>query len=568
MVLQHSGRRAWPKGVHIRRFCAIAGLIVFLAVSLGCPSGFAAEPKRVMLLHSFGRDFKPWSEYAKTIRTELDRQSPWPLDIIEFSLVTARFSDENPEAPFIEYLRVLFAKHPLDLIVSIGAPAANFVQRHRQELFLTTPMIFTTVEQRRIQFANLTENDTVVAVAHDFPAVIENILRVLPETKTIAVVNGNSSLEKLWLQDLQKDFAPFSDRVSFIWWNDRSFEDILKQAPALPPHSAIFWHLMNVDAAGVQHEGEKALARLYAVANAPIFSFADVFFGRELVGGPMHSVLEGSRETATAAIRILGGEKAGEIKIPPTRFAAPKFDWREMQRWGISENRLPSGSEILFRNPTAWEQYRAYILAVIAAILIQSALIFWLLYEHWRRQRAEILVLSTMSELTNVNRMATVGQLSASIAHEVRQPLAAILANAQAALRWLEKANVEEVREGLKGIVSEGHRASDIITNLRAMFKHDVQEKALVDVNKIVLSVLALVRIDLQKQKIELRTQLDDQIPEVLGSEVQLQQVISNLVMNAIEFDGFIANSRAAHKNRTEPIQYSACVDRRHRDRH
>ena len=140
-----------------------------------------------------------------------------------------------------------------------------------------------------------------------------------------------------------------------------------------------------------------------------------------------------------------------------------------------------------------------------------------------------------MSELTHVNRMATVGQLSASIAHEVRQPLAGILANAQAAVRWLEKANVEEVRESLNGIVSEGFRASDIITNLRAMFKHDVQEKTLVDINKLVLSVLALVRIDLQKQKIELQTQLDDRIPEVLGNQVQLQQVISNLVMNAIE---------------------------------
>jgi hypothetical protein len=125
-----------------------------------------------------------------------------------------------------------------------------------------------------------------------------------------------------------------------------------------------------------------------------------------------------------------------------------------MQRWGISESRLPPGSEIMFRNPTAWEQYRAYILAVIAAILIQSALIFWLLYEHWRRQRAEVLARNTMSELTHVNRMATVSQLSASIAHEVRQPLAGILANAQAALRWLERANVEEVRQSLDGIVS------------------------------------------------------------------------------------------------------------------
>ena len=323
LELQLNGRKAWHGHFTSVEFCATAGLVVFLVVSLGCPAGFAAESKRVMLLHSFGRDFKPWSEYAKTIRAELDRQSPWPLDIIENSLVSARFSDENAEAPFVEYLRTLFAKYPLDLIVSIGAPAANFVQRHRQQLFLTTPMIFTTVEQRRIQFANLTENDSVVAVAHDFPAIIENILRVLPDTKTIAVVNGNSSLEKLWLQDMQKEFAPFADRVSFIWWNDRSFEEILKQAAALPPHSAIFWHLMNVDAAGIQHEGERALARLYAVANAPIFSYADVFFGRELVGGPMHSVLEGAARQPPPPFVSSAARSQATSRYPPPDLPRP-----------------------------------------------------------------------------------------------------------------------------------------------------------------------------------------------------------------------------------------------------
>ncbi|MGC1898316.1 MAG: hypothetical protein WA716_06330, partial [Pseudolabrys sp.] len=125
-------------GGHVRRICATAALVVFLTASPFCPAGFAAESKRVMLLHSFGRDFKPWSEYAKAIRMELDRQSPWPLDITENSVVTARFSDEDPEGPFVDYLRALFAKRPLDLIVSIGAPAAAFVQRHRQRLFATT----------------------------------------------------------------------------------------------------------------------------------------------------------------------------------------------------------------------------------------------------------------------------------------------------------------------------------------------------------------------------------------------------------------------------------------------
>ena len=138
-------------------------VVAFLMLSFGCSIALAAEPKRVMVLHSVGRDFKPWSEYAKAIRTELDRQSPWPLEIIEQSLLTARSADENPEVPFVEYLRALFAKRPLDLIVSIGAPAANFVQRRRQQLFATTPMVFTAVAQRRIQRSSLTENDTVVA---------------------------------------------------------------------------------------------------------------------------------------------------------------------------------------------------------------------------------------------------------------------------------------------------------------------------------------------------------------------------------------------------------------------
>ena len=115
-----------------------------------------------------------------------------------------------------------------------------------------------------------------------------------------------------------------------------------------------------------------------------------------------------------------------------------------------------------------------------------------------------------MSELTHVNRVATVSQLSASITHEVNQPLATMMINAEGALRWLEKAKLDEVRESLKDIVSEGFRASDIIKNLRAMFKNDVQQKTPVDINKLVSSVLTLVVIDLQKHEIELQTQRDD----------------------------------------------------------
>src|SRR5262249_22531121 len=146
---------------------------------------------------------------------------------------------------------------------------------------------------------------------------------------------------------------------------------------------------------------------------------------------------EGSRQAAAVGVRILGGEKAGDIKVPPVQFSAPKFDWRGMQRWGISESRLPLGSQIYFRQPTPWEQYQWQIAGSIQALFLQAALISWLAYEHRRRSVAEVRSRNAMAELARVNRLETAGQLSASIAHEINQPVTGIALKASAALRWL-----------------------------------------------------------------------------------------------------------------------------------
>jgi signal transduction histidine kinase len=521
----------------LRIYAAAAFVLLLLAPPLACSGAGAAEAKRVMLLHSFGRDFKPWSAYATSIRAELHRQSPWPLDITEHSLVSARSSDEDPERPFVDYLHALFAKQPLDLIVSIGAPAAAFVQRHRQHLFTNTPMVFAVVEQRRVSYSTLTPNDAVVAVSNNFIAVMENILRVLPDTKSVTVVLGASPVEQFWKEAMATELEPLSNRLQFSWTNHLSFDELLKHAAALPPHSAIFWGQMSVDAAGVVHEGAAPLTRLHAVANAPIFSFADVYFGREIVGGPLLLTADSGRQTAAVAIRILGGEKPGDINTPPVQFGRPMFDWREMQRWGISESRLPPGSEILFRDPTAWDKYRVQILVVLAMLLLQGALISWLIYEHRRRSRAEVLARTSMSELSHVNRVATAGELSASIAHEVNQPLTGIVGRAAAARRWLasERPDLDKVRTALDQIETAGHRASDIIANVRSMFQRDTQDTTSIDINALIWTVLGLVNIDLRKQQIELKMELDDQLPAVLGNRVQLQQVVLNLIMNAID---------------------------------
>src|SRR5215831_9087293 len=209
----------------------------------------------------------------------------------------------------------------------------------------------------------------------------------LSRSRTASVPSSRISCEYCLVPLLWEWLTVILPMRIFGWRRCAGRRSASKTAFHLPPQSAIFWHLMNVDAAGVVHEGDRALTRLHAVANAPIFSLNDAFFGRAIVGGPMHSVSEGSRLTASVAIRILGGERAGDIKVPATGFAVPKFDWREMRRWGSSESRLMAGSEIYFRELTVWNQYRAQILTVCAVILLQSALISWLLYQ-WRRRHS------------------------------------------------------------------------------------------------------------------------------------------------------------------------------------
>jgi signal transduction histidine kinase len=544
-----------------RLFAVAAAIVVFLVSSAAAQPGgeLKGGSKRVIVLHSFGRDFKPWSEYARAIRTDLERQSPWPVDIQEHSLVTARSSDEDPETAFVDYLGALFAKRLPDLIISIGAPAAAFVQRHRPHLFADTPMVFTAVDQRRVQFSALTKNDVVVAVRINYLAAFENILKVLPDTKKITVVVGTSPIEKFWKDAIAKDVASIADRVTLSWTDKLTFDELLQEAANMPPQSAIFWELMIVDAAGVVHEGNTALAQLHAVAVAPIFSYDESFFGEATVGGPILRVADTSRQTAAAAIRVLGGEKAEDIRPPPVEFGRPMFDWRQIQRWGISESKLPAGSEIYFREPSVWKKYWEYVLATTAALLIQFGLITWLIYERSRRRVAEADSLQRLNDLARLNRIATAGELSASIAHEIRQPLAAIVSSGSAGLNWLQHKipNLVEVRHSLETIIKAGHRADEVIKGIRAMFQSEVTARSKVDINEMVKQVLVLVKRPIESNGITLETALAEN-PSlwVLADPVQLQQAVLNLVMNAIEaMSTRTPNSEANHQTRRLHIE-------------
>jgi signal transduction histidine kinase len=153
------------------------------------------------------------------------------------------------------------------------------------------------------------------------------------------------------------------------------------------------------------------------------------------------------------------------------------------------------------------------------------------------RRRAEETLRKSQAELAHITRVMTMGELAASIAHEINQPLAAVVNNASACLRWLasDSPNLDEARQAARNIVRDGSRAGEVITRIRAILKKTDTENGRVDINQIIRDVVSLMRDEAARNNVTLRMDLPEGLPHVRGDRVQLQQVILNLVMNGIE---------------------------------
>jgi PAS domain S-box-containing protein len=654
---------------------AQAGWALFSQALIGCSLGVlflvlplwnaaGATATHVVILHSYGRGFEPYNTFSENFRTELAEQFAQPLEFHDVALESARLQGETSERLLVQYLTTLYAGQKLDLVVPVGGPAVRFALRHRNELFPSTPMLFSCVDQRHLDSSPLTANDAVVAVDFDGNFLLKNILQVLPGTTNVAVIVGNSPLERFWRDEMKHEFEPFGNRLNFTWFDELPFSEMLNRAGRLPPHSVIVYVLLSMDAEGIPYTQDQALVQLHDMANAPIFGFHDSQMGHGIVGGPIMEVKQLSQKSVNVALRILHGERPGSIKISVQGQGKPVYDSRELQRWHIDESRLPAGSAILFRQPTPWQLYWRYVVGALslfgfAAILISLLFLnlvkrrraeraaresearlslatgaanigIWMRHlsgdqvwvsPNWRRlfgvpadtpiyyqtflervhrddrelvnramrhaleyrtdyvaeyrvvlpdgserwlasrgrlysqkdgkseqiggvaiditerKLAEAQVRNLQNQLARASRISIMGQLATSIAHELNQPLGAILLNAEAAALLLnqEPLPMGELRATLSDIRKDDQRAGEVIRRMRTLLLQHEFERHPLEVNLLAEEVLRLISGDATSRSIEITTRLSTQLPAIQGDRVHLQQVLLNLIMNAME---------------------------------
>jgi NO-binding membrane sensor protein with MHYT domain len=203
-------------------------------------------------------------------------------------------------------------------------------------------------------------------------------------------------------------------------------------------------------------------------------------------------------------------------------------------------------------------------LALAVAGITFVILAFALIASLFEQKRAEEALRQALADLAHVNRVTTMGELTASLAHEVNQPIAATVTNAHACLNWLagDTPNLEEARASAMSIVEDGTRAAEIISRTRLLFKKRTPQRELVDVNEVIREMIVLLRSEVTRYSISVRTELAAHLPQVVGDRVQLQQVMMNLITNSVDAMKDVDGTRelAIKSQRAEHEQLMVCV--------
>ena len=512
-------------------------MMVFMPLA-DLPVCWAAEPlpRSILVLHQSDVRGPFYYQVFSALRSTVNVSARWPVTIYVESLDLSRFTGPAYEESLQAHFRVKYRDRPIGVVVAIGSATLEYVLRWRTTLWPDIPVVFAMVDEPT--FARLSPPPDVTGkiIKLTLRDMMTTARAVVPDLKRIAFVGDAWEGQTVFRHFVEEIRVAAAD-VEVIDLVGLTMRELRERVALLPDKTAILYTSIYSDGEGTYYPPADALVLIAEIASRPIVIAIETFLGRGGVGGFVMTASAIGGEAAQLALRVLNGEKAANIPVAVGDVPRPVFDWRQLKRFRISEARLPPGSEVRFRELTVWEQYRWQIMLIAAALLIQTALIVVLFYEHRYRRMAEAASRSAMGKFAHMNCVATAGELSASIAHEVNQPLGAIVANASAGLRWLSNPvpDLDEVRTSLKGVVSAGNRASEIVGSLRAMFKMGSEITAPLDLNDVIEEVLRHLLVELQNQGIMVQTALSKSLPLVLGHSGQLQQVIWNLVRNAAD---------------------------------
>ena len=514
----------------------MATLLLAALAASGAPLLAGAAPAAVLVLAQAEPSYPAFQEEMSAVRAVL-AEAPAGVTYYLEHLESFRFREPGFKDRMSEWLRQKYRGVPVDLILAQGAEAVRFVQENRAGwpdvpvVFFGVPVPFETIPS----IAGMTGATFTPDVAGN----VRLVRRLLPTIRAVALIAGASPFERSGCESLARVIRK-TGGVAVLELCGLPMSDLMRQVTTLPGDSVVLFLSMIVDGKGANFVSAEVAGNLARVANRPMFGLASPIVGQGVVGGVIIDYGRVGHAGGEVALRVLRGEDPGAIPVVHADANRMVLDARQLERWGIPRSLVPSEAEILFDEPSVWQRYRRWLLGGVAALIAQALVIVGLLYERRRRREAQesaVRAKDLQDQIAHLNRVASLGELASSIAHELGQPLAAITNNAHATLALLDRggASLQDIREGVSDISGDAGRAAQVLARMRSYLRRESTEQRPVSLASVADDAARLVRSAAKQRGVTLKVDNRVDLPPVLGDEVQLLQVALNLATNAIE---------------------------------
>jgi signal transduction histidine kinase len=376
-----------------KRTAAVLVVLVGLSSELRTIQTPAVENKpsvltrRVLIVNEVNVSYPAVGRIDEAIRESI-QGSKYRIDIYREYLETALFPDEADQRVIRDSIihKYQDSRRP-DVIITVGSSPLKFMAEEHHKHFAGIPVIFSLgngVEDGLTQDSGFTGVTTGIRAAETLDAA----LKLLPNTTRVVVVSGSGLFDRRQVQEVKAQLNEHRSRVNISYFTDLAMPELLDRLRNLSKDSIVLFTSMSRDATGTRYSSRDACLLIHSVAKVPVFTLFDINFGYGEVGGKLSKVRAQGTIAGNAVLKILDGVSPNDIPVAraPTEFI---FDWRALQRWGLKESKLPPGSTVINREPSAWEKYRRYIIAAVSLIVLEALLISALLLQRRRARKAE-----------------------------------------------------------------------------------------------------------------------------------------------------------------------------------
>ncbi|MBN3752305.1 hypothetical protein G3N95_05100 [Paraburkholderia sp. Tr-20389] len=518
----------------MRFWARVAIFLVGLAVIVPACAGDVAK---VVLLTGADPVQPAALVQIQAVRETLEASPSKDVEVYLEALDGFRFDGQDLSNEYLALLEKKYRGQHIDLVIVIANPAADFALKFHSLIWSTTPVLLSSVPEDWLRSRTLPDGFSVIPYRIDAGETLSLAALLQPDANRLIVVGGIADVDRrftsLVIEAARHDRARWQSSEA---WEGLPIDELKRRLSALDTKTAVVYTTMYRDRDGHRYFPYEVVPSITKASAAPVYGWYAVYLQYGLTAGAVYDLAENGRRTGRAALSVLEGRSTGAIGLPalPARCVV---NASEAERFGLDTARLAEDCSLVAQPPSIYREYRSTVLLSAGVLLAQSLTIAALLMQRRRRRRAEAESSARSAELARAARISTVGELSASIAHEVGQPLGAILSNADAAdlLVRASTVDVDELQAILADVRRDALRANDVVKRLRALLQKQSAGSRPLSLNAVVDSALVLIRPEARRRRIRVEMTLDPKGTMVLGDEVQLQQIVLNLAVNAMD---------------------------------